>query len=64
LKRCPRALADLRRCFPLRRAIIVADRGVVSEGLIEELEKQKIGYILGMKLRKNNEVRTAALCRV
>jgi hypothetical protein len=28
------ALADLRRRFPIRRVVIVADRGVVSEGII------------------------------
>ncbi len=64
------ALGDLRRRFSLRRVIIVADRGVVSEGVMEELEKrrkgeqeQKIDYILGMRLRKNKEVRKYVLSR-
>lgn len=58
-----KALADLKRRFPLRRAIIVADRGVVSEGVIEEMEKQDISYILGMRLRKNKEVCRVVLAR-
>ena len=64
------ALADLRRRFPIRRVVIVADRGVVSEQVIQEMEqenekeqKQKVDYILGMRLRKNNEVRDEVLSR-
>jgi transposase len=64
------ALADLRRRFPIRRVVIVADRGVVSDQVIQELEqenekeqKQKVDYILGMRLRKNNEVRDEVLSR-
>ena len=37
------ALDDLRRRFPIRRVVVVADRGVVSEPLIEELEKSPEG---------------------
>ena len=68
------ALADLRRRFPIRRVVIVADRGVVSEEVIEDLEKEpgnktggkvntRIDYILGMRLRKNKEVRDVVLRR-
>jgi len=64
------ALADLRRRFPIRRVVIIADRGVVSGGLIEELEQvnekepdKKIDYILGMRLRKNKEVNEKVLSR-
>jgi IS5 family transposase len=64
------ALADLRRRFPIRRVVIVADRGVVSEEIIEDLEQvnekepdKKIDYILGMRLRKNREVRDVVLSR-
>jgi transposase len=62
-------LDDLRQRFPLRRVVIVADRGVVSEELIEELEVGKgkglewVDYILGMRLRKNKEVRDIVLSR-
>jgi transposase len=58
-----KALLDLRRRFPLRRVVIIADRGVVSEGVAEELERQGVDYILGMRLRKNREVRGEVLSR-
>jgi transposase len=62
------AIKDLRQRFNLRRVIIVADRGCVSEELIEDLEKKtpgepQIDYILGMRLRKNKEVREEVLRR-
>ena len=62
------AIKDLRQRFNLRRVIIVADRGCVSDDLIEELEKKtpgepQIDYILGMRLRKNKEVRREVLRR-
>jgi len=59
------ALKDLKERFYLRRVAIVADRGVVSEELIEELGKgpEVVDYILGMRLRKNKEVRDIVLSR-
>jgi transposase len=62
------ALKDLKQRFNLRRVIIVADRGCVSDELIESLETKtpgeiQIDYILGMRLRKNKEVREAVLRR-
>jgi hypothetical protein len=64
------ALGDLRRRFPIRRVIIVADRGVVSGEVIEELEQanqkepgKKIDYIFGMRLRKCREVNKEVLSR-
>jgi len=63
------ALPDLRQRFPLRRVVIVADRGVVSEETMTELErsgaedKVKLDYILGMRLRKNKEVTEEVLSR-
>jgi len=64
------ALGDLRRRFPIRRVVIVADRGVVSGEIIEELEQanqkepdKKIDYILGMRLRKCREVNKEVLRR-
>lgn len=57
------ALGDLRRRFHLRRVVIVADRGVVSEGVVEELEREGMEYILGMRLRRNNEVGKEVLSR-
>jgi transposase len=62
------AIKDLKQRFNLRRVIIVADRGCVSNDLIEELEKKtpgepQIDYILGMRLRKNKEVSQIVLRR-
>jgi len=64
------ALGDLRRRFPIRRVIIVADRGVVSGDIIEEMEQanqkepdKKIDYIFGMRLRKCREVNEEVLSR-
>ena len=65
------ALADLRERFPLRRVVIVADRGVVSEEIMTELEqsgaeaedKVKVDYILGMRPHKNKEVAEEVLSR-
>jgi hypothetical protein len=62
------AIKDLRRRFSLRRVVIVADRGMVSEKLMEELEKgaggqPKLDYILGMRLRKSKEVSEEVLRR-
>jgi transposase len=62
------AIKDLKQRFNLRRVIIVADRGCVSEDLIEDLERKtpgepQIDYILGMRLRKNKEVQQEVLRR-
>jgi transposase len=62
------AIKDLKQRFNLRRVIIVADRGCVSNDLIEGLEKKipgetQIDYILGMRLRKNKEVQKEVLRR-
>ena len=57
------ALKELRRRFLLRRVAIVADRGVVSEGIMEEVEKEEVEYILGMRLRKSQEVGREVLRR-
>jgi transposase len=62
------AIKDLKQRFNLRRVIIVADRGCVTDDLMTELEKKtpgepQIDYILGMRLRKNKEVRKEVLRR-
>lgn len=64
------ALHDLRQRFPIRRVIVVADRGVASEGIMEELEQavqkeqdKKTDYILGMRPRQNKEVSEQVLRR-
>ncbi len=49
------AIKDLRQRFSIRRVVMVADRGMVSEEIMEELEREsqeKVDYILGMRLPK------------
>ena len=46
------AVADLRGRFAVRRVVVVADRGVVSEPLLEALHKEEVGYIVGIPLKK------------
>jgi transposase len=49
--------------FGVRDIVIVADRGMVSKETVEELERLGIGYILGVKMRKDKEVSTDVLSR-
>ncbi|MDM7998723.1 MAG: transposase, partial [Dehalococcoidia bacterium] len=46
------AIADLKQRFAVRRVVIVADRGVVAESLLGALDREGIGYIVGIPLRK------------
>lgn len=50
-----------RERFLLNEVCFVADRGMVSAKVIEELESRKMGYILGMRMRRLNEVRDQVL---
>ncbi len=48
-----RALSDLKGRFPLDgRVVVVADRGVVSEPLLQALEAEEQEYIVGIPLHK------------
>lgn len=53
----------LRRRFGLKRVCWVADRGMISKDTIEGLEKRKLEYILGARMRKQKEVREEVLER-
>jgi transposase len=44
------ALEDIRRRFNIDRVIVVADRGMISNGLIEEIDKAGLSYIFGVKI--------------
>ena len=46
-------------CFGIREVCIVADRGMISRGMLEFLESREcsFSYILGVRLRKVKEVR-------
>jgi transposase len=51
----------LRQRFHIRRACIVADRGMISKDTLEELEGTKRPYILGARMRQQKEVREQVL---
>jgi hypothetical protein len=49
------------RRFHIRQICIVADRGMISQGTVDDLEQQGWPYILGARMRKPNEVRAQVL---
>jgi Transposase DDE domain len=51
----------LGRRFPIDRACIVADRGMISEDTVTLLEEVERPYILGARMRKQKEVREQVL---
>jgi Transposase DDE domain len=51
----------LRTRFGIRRACIIADRGMISAATVAELEAQGIDYILGVRERSTAEVRTTVI---
>jgi Transposase DDE domain len=56
----------MRQRFRIRRIIIVADRGMISQRAIKQLEGPEgapYGYILGCRMRKQKEVKQAVLSR-
>src|SRR5512142_207564 len=55
----------LRRRFGVRRVCVVADRGMISRETIEALEQDERGwlYILGARMRSQNEVKDEVLAR-
>ena len=53
----------LRQRFGIRQFCIVADRGMISNETIAELEEQKIPYILGVRMRRVKEVKAEVLSR-
>ena len=53
----------LKHRFHIRRVIFVCDRGMVSRGNLEALERAKYQYIVGMKMRGLVEVRDDVLGR-
>ena len=53
----------IRSRFPIDKLCIVADRGMISGDTLAYLEKEKIPYILGARMRKVKEVRQDVLSR-
>lgn len=49
-------VADMRKRFNLKRVIFVGDRGMVSKKILDELDKNHIEYIVGMRMRKVKDV--------
>jgi hypothetical protein len=49
------------RRFKIRKVCIVADRGMISQSTIADLEQQGWPYILGARLRQQKEVRDEVL---
>ena len=57
------AIDRLRERFGIRKATVVADRGMISKRTISDLEKRDLAYILGARMRRVNEVRREVLAR-
>jgi len=53
----------IRGRFHIGQFCIVADRGMISAETVRELEKREIGYILGTRMRKVNEIKRDVLSR-
>ena len=53
----------MKQRFGLKRVCWIADRGMVSQKTIEELEDRKMEYILGARMRRQKEVREVVLRR-
>lgn len=53
----------LRSRFSIGKVCVVADRGMISAGTIEELEKREWPYILGARMRLVKEVKEEVLSR-
>jgi transposase len=51
----------LRQRFRIRRACIVADRGMICDDVVQELEDTGRPFILGARMRKQKEVRDQVL---
>jgi len=53
----------IRSRFHVRQFCIVADRGMISNDTMKELEDRKISYILGARMRKVKEIKLDVLSR-
>ena len=47
---------NMRKRFNLKRVIFVGDRGMVSKKILDELDRNHIEYIVGMRMRKARDV--------
>ena len=53
----------IRSRFHIGRFYVVADRGMISEETMNELDQREIPYILGTRMRKLKEIREEVLAR-
>jgi transposase len=51
-----KVIRDTKERFCLKRVIFVGDRGMVSPTFLDELDKERIAYIAGVKMRKSTAV--------
>jgi transposase len=54
---------SVRKRFGIKNFCIVADRGMISAAIINELESRQISYILGTRMRKVNTIKYDVLSR-
>jgi transposase len=47
----------LKKRFGVEKICVVADRGMISQGTIEQMEAKGFWYILGVRMRKVNAVK-------
>lgn len=55
--------ARMRKRFGIHHFCIVADRGMISNDTVNELEQENIPYILGARMRLVKEIKTEVLSR-
>ncbi|WP_294957239.1 IS1634 family transposase [Sulfurovum sp.] len=53
----------LKKRFGVEKICVVADRGMISQGTIKELEANGFGYILGVRMRRVKDVKKEVLAR-
>lgn len=49
-------ISDMRKRFNLTRVVFVGDRGMVSKEILDELDRNHIEYIVGMRMRNVKDV--------
>lgn len=53
----------LRIRFGIERVCVVADRGMISKETIKELQKKGVPYILGVRMRRQKEIKEEVMSR-
>ena len=56
-------IGRIRNRFPVGQLCVVADRGMISGDTVAYLEKEKVPYILGARMRKVREIKQDVLSR-